>query len=184
LIYRESQLRKAEAAAACKKTTSASTRHLTSTRNLKRTADNRDGTSTKAMKRIMPPKKIKKKSSKEIEMTRDKSDWKKYQNKCSSDGCTNQVQNGGVCRRHGAKVKRCSSVGCTKQAQKGGVCIRHGAHHNTQDESTAFGSEFEKTTVTQNLPNQRASTRAAIGGQEGRSVPGEVTIVCQEIVQV
>jgi hypothetical protein len=50
---------------------------------------------------------------------------KKYY--CSADGCTNQAQNGGVCRRHGAKVKRCSSEGCTNGAIKGGVCIRHGA---------------------------------------------------------
>ena len=25
--------------------------------------------------------------------------------RCSSEGCTSQVQNGGVCKRHGAKVK-------------------------------------------------------------------------------
>ena len=31
--------------------------------------------------------------------------------------------------RHGAKVKRCSSEGCTNVAQIGGVCIRHGARH-------------------------------------------------------
>jgi len=28
---------------------------------------------------------------------------------------------------HGAKVKRCSSEGCTDVAQNGGVCMRHGA---------------------------------------------------------
>ena len=58
--------------------------------------------------------------------------------------------------------------------------MRHGAYRNAQDESTAFGSEFEKTTATQ---THRAS-RAAIGGQEESSVPGEVTILCEEIVEV
>ena len=47
--------------------------------------------------------------------------------RCSSDGCTNQAQKGGVCIRHGAKVKQCSSDGCTNQAQNGGLCIKHGA---------------------------------------------------------
>eukprot|EP00985_Skeletonema_marinoi_P032162 scaffold39069_cov154-Skeletonema_marinoi.AAC.19 len=46
---------------------------------------------------------------------------------CSSEGCTNQVINSGVCNRHGAKVKRCSREGCTNIAKKGGLCIRHGA---------------------------------------------------------
>ena len=30
---------------------------------------------------------------------------KKYRKNCSADGCTNQVVNGGVCRRHGAQRK-------------------------------------------------------------------------------
>eukprot|EP00986_Skeletonema_menzelii_P004450 scaffold1518_cov113-Skeletonema_menzelii.AAC.2 len=47
--------------------------------------------------------------------------------RCSSEGCTKYVVNGGVCFRHGAKTKRCSIDGCTNQAQNGGVCIRHGA---------------------------------------------------------
>ncbi len=42
---------------------------------------------------------------------------------CSSEGCANNAQNGGVCNRHGAKVKQCSSEGCTNHIQKGGVCI-------------------------------------------------------------
>jgi hypothetical protein len=85
-----------------------------------------------------------------------KRDWRKYQKICSADGCTkqaitgfevcmkhgatytkkrcskkgcsNQVIKGGVCVRHGAKVKQCSEEGCTKQAQNGyGVCVQHGA---------------------------------------------------------
>jgi len=62
------------------------------------------------------------------------------------------------------------------------VCWRHGANRNTHDESTAFGSEFEMTTATQTLPNQRASRVANRG--EGSSVPEEVAILCQEIVEV
>jgi hypothetical protein len=44
-----------------------------------------------------------------------------------------------VCVKHGAKIKRCSSEGCTNQVIKGGVCRRHGANRNPYDESTAFG---------------------------------------------
>eukprot|EP00984_Skeletonema_dohrnii_P010548 scaffold4110_cov77-Skeletonema_dohrnii-CCMP3373.AAC.13 len=46
---------------------------------------------------------------------------------CRSEGCPNQIIRGGVCRRHGAELKLCSSEGCTNIAQKGGVCTRHGA---------------------------------------------------------
>jgi len=46
---------------------------------------------------------------------------------CSSEGCTNKARKGGVCMKHGAKVKRCSSEGCTNYAVKGGVCMKHGA---------------------------------------------------------
>ena len=51
------------------------------------------------------------------------------------------------------------------------------AYHNIQEESTAFGSEYEMTTVTQTLPNQHDAVR----GVEESSVPGEVIIMCQEI---
>ena len=51
---------------------------------------------------------------------------KKYKYDCSADGCTNWIVNGGVCRRHGAKAKLCSSES-TNHAKKGGVCVRHGA---------------------------------------------------------
>ncbi len=74
--------------------------------------------------------------------------------------------------KHGAKLKRCSSAGCTNQAQRGGVCRRHGAYRNPNDESTAFtscfGSEFDKTTVTH--PNQRGSGSLSNQG----SLPAEV----------
>ena len=87
--------------------------------------------------------------------------------------------------RHGAKVtvKLCSSEGCTNNAKKGGVCIRHGAYQIAQDESTAFGSKSELTTTTQTISHHR-SYRAAIRGQGGSNVPGEVTILCQEIAEV
>jgi len=47
--------------------------------------------------------------------------------RCRSEGCTDIDRKGGVCMRHGAKVKRCSSKGCSNFAQKEGVCRRHGA---------------------------------------------------------
>ncbi len=94
--------------------------------------------------------------------------------RCSSDGCTNGVIKGGVCKKHGAKVKRCSKEGCTNQAKRRGVCIRHGAYRNPNDESTAvtscFGSEFDKTTVTH--PNQRGSGSSSNQG----SLPAEVIL--------
>ncbi len=101
---------------------------------------------------------------------------------CSSEGCTNGVVKGGVCVKHGAKVKLCSSDGCTNNALKGGVCQRHGAYRNSQDESTAFGSEFE-TTSPKPLTKQLVSG-AVPKGSERRSVPEEVTIICQQIVKV
>jgi hypothetical protein len=62
-----------------------------------------------------------------VVLQRKKVDWSKYKKTCSADRCTSQSQIGGVCVRHGAKVKRCSSVGCTNYAKNGGVCIKHGA---------------------------------------------------------
>jgi len=53
---------------------------------------------------------------------------RKYKYKCTIEGCTNEAQGGGVCKRHGAKAKICNKDGCTTQAKKGGVCIRHGAY--------------------------------------------------------
>ena len=101
--------------------------------------------------------------------------------RCSKAGCTNHAKCGGVCVRHGAKRYRCSSEGCLKQARRGGVCARHGAYRNRQDESTAFGSEFEKTTASQAPTNQRDSGAIPIGSG---SVPGEVTILCQQVAEV
>ena len=45
---------------------------------------------------------------------------------CSTDGCIQYAQKGGVCIKHGAKVKICMHEGCTNKVQKGGVCWRHG----------------------------------------------------------
>jgi len=47
---------------------------------------------------------------------------------------TNNVQSGGVCRKHGAKYQKCSHVDkegkrCTNNAVKGGVCRKHGAKY-------------------------------------------------------
>jgi hypothetical protein len=90
LIYRESQLRKAEAeaiAAESKKTLScASPRRTTSTRK-KRTVVKRESIVAKAKVKDTLTKR-KRQSSTEKELTQKKYDWRKYQKKCSTDGCT------------------------------------------------------------------------------------------------
>ena len=99
---------------------------------------------------------------------------------CSNEGCTNQAKKGGVCIRHGAKVKLCSSEGCTNQVVRGGVCWKHGANRTPNDVSTAFGSDFEKTTTSFNLPNYRKSDATH---NRSTGVPAEV-VIPQEIVEV
>ncbi len=78
--------------------------------------------------------------------------------------------------KHRAKVERCSSEGCTNQVVKKGVCRRHGEKCNPNDESTAFAScfetEYEKTTVTH--PSQRNSGSSS---NQGSFPPTEV-VVC------
>ena len=59
------------------------------------------------------------------------------------------------------------------------MCKRHGAKVNPHDESTAFGLEYENTTVT-NLPHP--NTVDALD-ERATGVPGEV-VICQEIVEV
>eukprot|EP00984_Skeletonema_dohrnii_P014681 scaffold6206_cov76-Skeletonema_dohrnii-CCMP3373.AAC.1 len=46
---------------------------------------------------------------------------------CSIEGCTNKACKGGLCMRHGAKVKLCSTGGYTNHAKNGDICSRHGA---------------------------------------------------------
>ena len=46
---------------------------------------------------------------------------------CTDDECTNKAHKGGVCIRHGAKLKRCSCEGCTNRALRQGVCVKQGA---------------------------------------------------------
>ena len=46
---------------------------------------------------------------------------------CNQEGCSKQVVQGGVCKKHGARVKPCSREGCGKQVVQGGVCVEHGA---------------------------------------------------------
>jgi hypothetical protein len=103
LIYRESQLRKAEAAAAVVAMKDAE-------------SERRE----KAKRKREAP-------SEEEEVPRNRAPRKQCRKTCSADECTNQAVKGGVCIKHGAKLKRCSSEGCTNQAVKGGVCIKHGA---------------------------------------------------------
>ena len=109
LIYRESQLRKAEAAAkAAESKLSSAVSHLrTSTRNRSAKRERHFSLEEDPPRKMVPKK--------------------QYRKKCTADGCNNQAKKEGVCNRHGAKVKLCSSDGCTNIAVKGGVCIRHGA---------------------------------------------------------
>lgn len=46
---------------------------------------------------------------------------------CRVPGCLNRYQQGGLCIKHGAKVKICTFEGCTNHAKVRGVCVRHGA---------------------------------------------------------
>jgi hypothetical protein len=191
LIYRESQLRKAEAAAAAaaaekdakKKKTSSSTsstqhrhRATTSTRSAFAVV------ASKAVVNIAPQRKTKSRKKRSLATEGDEVPRKKYRYTCSADGCTNAAKKGGVCVKHGAKVKRCSSDGCTNMVVKGGVCKRHGAYHNPNDQSTAFascfGSEFEKTTAT--YPNQRNSDSSS---NQGSSPPTEV-VLCKVVEEI
>ena len=52
--------------------------------------------------------------------------------KCKIDGCSNFSQIGGICVKHGAKIKRykCKIDGCSNKSKKSGVCIKHGAKTN------------------------------------------------------
>jgi len=55
---------------------------------------------------------------------------KRINPKCSVDGCDNQVQNRGLCIKHGAKKYKytCKHEGCHNCARNGfEVCIKHGA---------------------------------------------------------
>jgi hypothetical protein len=135
LIYRESQLRKKVAASDAtdraktrKRSTTASTRRSTSTRQA--TAGCRDTTSDEMITRRTSLKRKRDLCGDDAEQEVSTNvARKKYRYECSADGCTNQSQKGGVCMRHGAKVKvkLCSSEGCTNHVVNGGVCKKHGA---------------------------------------------------------
>ena len=97
-----------------------------------------------------------------------------------------EARDGGMCIRYGAKVKpkKYSSEGeeCTNNIdQNGGICKRHGASFTLHDETTAFGSEFEKTTATLTIPNQ--NNPATADKRKSSGIPEEV-VICQEIVEV
>ena len=75
-----------------------------------------------------------------------------------------------------------SAAGMDAQiAKKGGVCIKHGAKRTCYDESTAFGSEYEKDTAGTDPPHQ--NTADALDERSTSTVPGEV-LICQEVVEV
>eukprot|EP00985_Skeletonema_marinoi_P003190 scaffold1323_cov106-Skeletonema_marinoi.AAC.9 len=131
LIYREFQLRKAEAAAAAerKKTSIAFTHNKTSTRKRSPVANQGEESLPRPQRRVAT-KGRKRVASLDQDQPKEKV-AKKRRYECSADGCMNQAKNRGVCRRHGArapiKQKLCSSEGCTDIVVNGGVCVRHGA---------------------------------------------------------
>ncbi len=177
LIYRESQLRKAEAAAVAAKSTKKRKKNssvdVSSTRRRSRASSAVRSKSSVNAAHMTNASKRKRESSTEVEGPAPrKVSRKQYKKKCSADGCTNQVQKGGLCKRHGAKTKRCSVEGCTTFAKKGGVCYRHSAYNKPTDETTAscLGSEFDKTTLTH--PNQRTPAPSTSQG----SVPEQVAV--------
>mmetsp|Transcript_6597 Transcript_6597/g.7203 ORF Transcript_6597/g.7203 Transcript_6597/m.7203 type:complete len:659 (+) Transcript_6597:633-2609(+) len=51
---------------------------------------------------------------------------KRIRRKCTVDGCSNRVVQGGLCISHGAKRKTCKHPGCTKNVKKAGLCSTHG----------------------------------------------------------
>ncbi len=116
LIYRESQLRKAEAAAKdAKKKKKTSTTSTASTRRSATTSARAASTAVtskdvvNAAKGKCRSKKKRAFATEDEEVARKRARWRRYT--CSTDGCTNKAVKGGVCIRHGAKVehKRCSS---------------------------------------------------------------------------
>ena len=73
---------------------------------------------------------------------RTKEKWRKKKRKrgkCTHPTCTNDVVQGEVCFKHGAKVKatkKCTHPTCTNDAVQGGVCIRHGAKRKATKKCT------------------------------------------------
>mmetsp|Transcript_4082 Transcript_4082/g.5869 ORF Transcript_4082/g.5869 Transcript_4082/m.5869 type:complete len:710 (+) Transcript_4082:160-2289(+) len=51
---------------------------------------------------------------------------KRIRRKCTMEGCTNRVVQGGLCISHGAKRKTCKHPGCNKNVKKAGLCSTHG----------------------------------------------------------
>ena len=59
--------------------------------------------------------------------------------RCNAQGCSNNnVINGGVCIRHGAKKKQSCVDEFANKAQLPGVCRRHRACRNHHDASTSY----------------------------------------------
>jgi len=138
LIYKESQLRKREAAAAknIERRSSSASKHRATSTHKTTTAAIRGESSFATTESRQLIEKRKRHLPTDVDEGKEPAEKvarkKKYRYECSADGCTNHVVKGGVCKRHGAKpkIKKCSSEGCTNQVQQGGVggvCIKHGA---------------------------------------------------------
>jgi len=141
LICMDIHLRKAEAvtgtAAAATKSKSNNEKSSTLAQQVctpKISPDNNLSDKSSPQHNIVKKRRIEECTSKEDQPRKKVAKTKKHyrysDSECLTDGCTNKVQQGGVCRiRHGAKKDRykCSADGCTNGAVNGGVCIRHGA---------------------------------------------------------
>ncbi len=140
LIYREVQLRKAEAAAAAAESKK---EQFVSTSTHNSHVENSDGKSLPSPKHTGASIEKHQSMLEGNDLPKEKVAKKKYRYECSADGCTNQVKQGGVCIRHGAKVKRmeCSVDKCTNPVQKGGVCTEHGAKHGAKRKLCSSSSE-------------------------------------------
>jgi hypothetical protein len=51
---------------------------------------------------------------------------KRIRRKCTMEGCSNRVVQGGLCIAHGARRKTCQHPGCSKNVKKAGLCSTHG----------------------------------------------------------
>lgn len=101
--------------------------------------------------------------------------------RCSRDGCTNQAQNGGVCIRHGAKKthKTCSHAGCTKYAQKRGFCCRHGGKYTCRFEGCA--NQIVKGGVCWSHGVKQRAQKSCSSSQEGVTLLGPLTKLSREV---
>eukprot|EP00984_Skeletonema_dohrnii_P016364 scaffold7259_cov77-Skeletonema_dohrnii-CCMP3373.AAC.6 len=84
---------------------------------------------------------------------------------CSIEGCTNKACKGGLCMRHGAKVKVCSTGGYTNHAKNGGICSRHGAKNQLTTEGVCLkhGAKANLYAVKLDVQINQGKEECAVG---------------------